>query len=70
MADHSMALLDSSARDIATRFIATETDQQRLPGRETVKRQTSSDECHGADLTGDIQKLICRFRRSHFIGHD
>ncbi len=33
MAEHSMPLFDSSARDIANRFIATEADQQRLSRR-------------------------------------
>lgn len=62
-----MTLLDCGTWDVDARFFSAQANQQRLSRGQSVECQTSADEGHRADVAGDIEKLVCRIRRQHFI---
>lgn len=53
-----MALVPRRTRHVAQRFLAAQPDAQHLARLHALQPQLGADEGHGADLAGDVDRLV------------
>jgi hypothetical protein len=61
-----MALVAGRTGDIAQRLLAAQPDAQGLSRFQALQTQFGTHEGHGADLTGNVDVMVCLYR---LVGH-
>ena len=64
-----VALLGRAAGNVGAGLLAAQPDQQNLPRRQPIERQSGAHECHRADIGGDVQLLIGKRRGARLVQH-